>query len=122
MSFFEVSCVHCSIVCEKRCGSPVALRQSQLSAVKRLYFGKQKCVKLGDELAEVFFLLPVTSAALTRVGVQLRHPTPEFPGAHGGYFYMLSLCQEMRAGEAMLKSKPYFLADFICDDPHPLLR
>lgn len=121
MSFFEVSCVHCGLVCEKRCGRPVALRQSQLSSVKQLCFRKQECVKLGDELAEVLFLLPVSSAALTRVGVPLCCPTPGLPGAHGGYFYMLSLPQETRAGEAMLKSKHYFLTDFIHDNPRPPL-
>lgn len=42
----------------------------------------------GNEIPEVLFLLPVTSA-LARAGLQLYYPTLGFPGAHRGCFYAL---------------------------------
>lgn len=69
----------------------------------------------------MLFLLPVTSTALTRVGLQLYCPTLGLPGGYGGYFYMLTSHQEMKAGEVTLKSKHYFMTDFVCDNPRPLL-
>lgn len=83
-----------------------------------MHFRQQQYVKVKDELAEVLFLFPVTSS--TRAGLQWPCLTSWFPGAHGCYFYMISLYHKARGGEGMLKREHYFVTDFVHAKLQPL--
>lgn len=92
-----------------------ALREPQLPS-ERNYFRKQECVTLGNEIPEVLFFLPVTFLLLPGLVSSCIAPHLGFQ-VLTGVISMLSLHQEMKAGEVI----HYFVTDFIHDNPLPLL-